>query len=251
MKLSRSIEGKKALITGAASGIGRATARLLAEEGAHVAATDRPGSSIGDVARENAGPRGRLLGHEMDVADDEMVRRVVGALVEELGGLDILVCCAGTSLPGAFGDERAWQGTLDVNLHGIHRTVREALPHLEESEAGRIVNIASTEALGAQRFASAYTASKHAVLGLTRALAVELGRKGITANVICPGPIHTGMTAVIPQDAKAKFAQRRVPLGRYGEPEEVAHAILGLVVPAASFVTGACLCVDGGMSIQN
>jgi 3-oxoacyl-[acyl-carrier protein] reductase len=98
---------------------------------------------------------------------------------------------------------------------------------------------------------SAYTASKHGVVGLTRAMAVELGRRGVTFNCVCPGPIDTGMTAPIPDEAKQKFARRRVPLGRYGRPEEVAHGTLGFVLPAASYMNGAVLMVDGGLSIQN
>ena len=99
--------------------------------------------------------------------------------------------------------------------------------------------------------ASPYTASKHGVVGLTRALAVELGSQGVTVNCVCPGPIRTGMTAPIPDDAKRKFARRRVPLRRYGEPEEVAHATLSLVLPASSFINGAVLVVDGGLLVQN
>ena len=113
------------------------------------------------------------------------------------------------------------------------------------------MNIASTEGLGATAFASPYTASKHGVIGLTRALAVELGSQGVTVNCVCPGPIHTGMTAMIPDEAKTKFARRRVPLRRYGEPEEVAHGILSLVLPASSYINGAVLVVDGGLTIQN
>ena len=113
------------------------------------------------------------------------------------------------------------------------------------------MNIASTEGLGATPYLSAYTASKHGVIGLTRALAVELGRRGITVNCVCPGPIHTGMTALIPDEDKARFARRRVPVGRYGSPEEVAHATLSLVLPAASFINAAVLVVDGGLTAQN
>jgi 3-oxoacyl-[acyl-carrier protein] reductase len=113
------------------------------------------------------------------------------------------------------------------------------------------VNIASTEGLGATAGISPYTASKHGVVGLTRGLAVELGARGVTVNCICPGPIHTGMTAAIPDDAKRKFARRRVPLRRYGDPEEVAHMTLALVLPAASFVNGVAIPVDGGLRVQN
>jgi 3-oxoacyl-[acyl-carrier protein] reductase len=117
--------------------------------------------------------------------------------------------------------------------------------------SGRIVNIASTEALGATPRTAPYTASKHGVVGLTRSLAVELGRRGVTANCVCPGPILTGMTAAIPDDAKQQFARRRVPVGRYGQPEEVAHMVLSLVLPASSFVNGAVIPVDGGMSASS
>jgi 3-oxoacyl-[acyl-carrier protein] reductase len=157
------------------------------------------------------------------------------------------VCCAGVSVPAPFGDEAAWERTLGVNLTGMMRVIRECLPHLERCGEGRVVNIASTEGLGATPMLSAYTASKHAVIGLTRGLAVEVALRGITVNAVCPGPIRTGMTAPIPEEAKQKWARRKVPLKRYGEPEEVAHAILSLVLPASSYVTGTYLLVDGGM----
>jgi 3-oxoacyl-[acyl-carrier protein] reductase len=131
------------------------------------------------------------------------------------------------------------------------RLVRACLPYLLQSGAGRIVNIASTEGVGATALCTPYTASKHGVIGLTRGLAVELGSRGITVNCICPGPIRTGMTAAIPDDDKRKFARRRVPLRRYGEPEEVAQMTLSLVLPAASFLNGAVVVVDGGMTAQN
>jgi 3-oxoacyl-[acyl-carrier protein] reductase len=138
-----------------------------------------------------------------------------------------------------------------VNLTAQARLIRACLPHLRAHGSGRIVNVASTEALGATAALSPYTASKHGVVGLTRALAVELGASGVTVNCICPGPIHTGMTALIPDEAKRKFARRRVPLRRYGDPEEVAHMTLSLALPAASFVNGAVLVVDGGLTVQN
>ena len=129
--------------------------------------------------------------------------------------------------------------------------MRAALPHLEASDAARVVNIASTEGLGATPGISPYTAAKHGVIGLTRSLAVELGKRGVNVNCICPGPIHTGLTREIPDDHKTKFARRRVPLRRYGDPEEVAHGTLSLVLPAASYINGAVLVVDGGMTAQN
>lgn len=251
MDEKRSIRGRRALVTGAASGIGRATATLFAAEGASVAAADVTAPALEALVDEVRSAGGDIRSWQMDVADDASVRRVVEQAAAALGGIDIVVNCAGVSIPAPFGDEDAWQKTFAVNLHGMMRTIRAALPHLERCGAGRIVNIASTEGLGATPLLSPYTASKHAVIGLTRALAVEVALKGITVNAICPGPIRTGMTAPIPEENKQKWARRNVPMKRYGEPEEVAHAILSLVLPASSYITGAHLLVDGGMMALN
>jgi 3-oxoacyl-[acyl-carrier protein] reductase len=155
----------------------------------------------------------------------------------------------------AFQDEAEfednWARTLDINLTAHVRLIRLALAPLIESGAGRVVNIASTESIVATGGMAAYAASKAGVTGLTRSLAVELGRHGVTVNCICPGPIDTGMTAPIPTDAKETYARRRVPLRRYGQPEEVAHMTLNLCLPSASFVNGATIAVDGGMSIRH
>jgi len=252
--LSRSIAGKVALVTGAASGMGRATAQLFADEGARVAVADTDSKGAEDVAREIAESGAAAASFVCDVADAEAAARMVEAVVARFGGLDILVNNAGVSLPApldADGFEQAWERTLAVNLTAQARLIRLCLPHLKANQCGRVVNIASTEGLGATAFISPYTSSKHGVIGLTRALAVELGSQGVNVNCVCPGPIRTGMTAMIPEDAKRKFARRRVPLRRYGEPEEVAHATLSLVLPAASFINGAVLVVDGGMTVQN
>ena len=128
--------------------------------------------------------------------------------------------------------------------------IRAALPHLRASESPRIVNIASTEGKGATPGNSPYSAAKHGVIGLTRSLACELGKEGITVNAICPGPINTAMTERIPLEHKQIYARRRTALRRYGEPEEVAHGTLSLVLPAASFITGVALEVDGGLTIR-
>jgi 3-oxoacyl-[acyl-carrier protein] reductase len=253
-QLSRSIQAKNAIVTGAASGMGRATAHLFADEGARVAVTDVNGAGAEAVAKEITEAGGEAVAFALDVSDPEDVRKVVDAVVARLGGLDILVNNAGISRIAPIsheGYDAAWERTLAVNLTGEMLMIRACLPHLQSRGAGRIVNIASTEGLGASAMASPYTASKHGVVGLTKGLAVELGDQGVTVNCICPGPIRTGMTSEIPDDAKRKFARRRVPLRRYGDPEEVAHATLSLVLPASSYINGAVLPVDGGLTIQN
>jgi 3-oxoacyl-[acyl-carrier protein] reductase len=251
---SRSVAGKTVLVTGAASGMGRATAHLFADEGAKVAVTDLVAAEVERVVDEITDAGGIARGWVLDVSDPQAVERVVGEVVTDLGSLDILVNNAGLVAGGpvdgpSYLDD--FQRTLDVDLIAHVRTIRAALSHLKRSGEGRIVNIASTEGSGATRYNSAYVAAKHAVIGLTRALAIELAEFGITVNCVQPGPIRTGMTAAIPEEAKTKFARRRVPLRRYGEPEEVAQMTLSLCLPAMSYVTGVNVPVDGGLLIQN
>ncbi len=256
--LSRSIDGRVAIITGAASGMGRATARLLADEGARVVVADLGADRVDAVIGEIAAAHGpdAALGAVTDVADHEQLRSLVDRAVAWGGGLDIVVNNAGVSLVNsAFQDEAEfeehWAATVEVNLTSHARLVRLALPHLLESDAARIVNIASTESIVTTSGLAAYAATKSGVVGLTKSFAVELGRHGVTVNCICPGPINTGMTAEIDDEAKATYARRRVPLRRYGEPEEVAHMTLNLCLPSASYVNGAIIPVDGGMSIRH
>jgi len=251
---SRSVEGKVVLVTGAASGMGRATAHLFADEGARVAVTDLSAERVRSVVEEISGAGGIARGWELDVADQAAVDRVVEEIVGEFGSLDIVINNAGIVILGPVDGPsylEDFQRTLDVDLIAHVRTIRAALPHLKASGDGRIVNIASTEGSGATKYNSTYVAAKHGVIGLTRALAMELAEFGITVNCVQPGPIKTGMTEAIPEEAKVKFARRRVPLRRYGEPEEVAQMTLSLCLPAMSFVTGANVPVDGGLLIQN
>jgi 3-oxoacyl-[acyl-carrier protein] reductase len=238
----RSVEGKVVLVTGAASGIGRAVAELFAAEGAKVAAADRAPCDVPGAAS-----------WPLDVSDGDAITAAVDDIVDRLGPVDVLVNNAGISMPVPIDADdyfRAWDATLAVNLTAYVRLVRACLPYLAREHAGRVVNIASTEGLGATPYISPYTASKHGVVGVTRSLACELGPRGVTVNCVCPGSIRTGMTAAIPDDAKERFARRRVPLRRYGEPAEVAHMVLSLALPAASYVNGAVLAVDGGLSVK-
>lgn len=252
-ELSRSVEGKVVLVTGAGSGMGRATAYLFGDEGAKVAAVDQNAAPVESTvdAISKAGATARAW--TCDVSDRAAVRRLVDDVVAEFGGLDILVNNAGISaaLPlESDGYDEAWARVLAVNLTGMTHTIRAALPHLRKSSSPRIINIASTEGLGATPGNSPYTAAKHGVIGLTRSLALEFGKEGITVNCICPGPIRTGMTEPIPEEMKQKYAHQRTALRRYGSPEEVAQMTLSFALPAASFLTGVALPVDGGLTIR-
>jgi 3-oxoacyl-[acyl-carrier protein] reductase len=253
-KLSRSIKGKVALVTGAASGMGRATAHVFAAEGAKVAVLDLRQERVDAVVAEIAAAGGEAHGWALDVADAAGIIRVVKEIEARFGGLDILVNNAGLSTFCGIaeeGYEESWARALEVMLTAHMRFVRAALPLLKRSGEGRIVNVASTEGFGATPGNSTYVAAKHGVIGLTRALAVELGREGVTCNCICPGPIRTGITAGIPDEHKEIFAKRRVPLRRYGDPEEVAHVTLSVVLPASSYLNGVAIPVDGGMLVKN
>jgi len=253
-QLSRSVAGLTVLVTGAASGMGRATARVFAAEGAHVAVTDYAAEGAEKVAAEITAGGGIAKAWRLDVADGDEIKAVVGDVAGHFGSLDIVINNAGISVRVAIDDEsydEAWAKGLAVLLTAQQRVIRAALPYLRKSKSPRIVNIASTEALGATALHSPYAAAKAGVTGLTRSLAVELGRDGITVNCICPGPIETAMTARISDEHKAVYARRRTALGRYGAPEEVAHMTLSLCLPAASFLTGAVIPVDGGLMARN
>ncbi|GAB5453428.1 MAG: SDR family NAD(P)-dependent oxidoreductase [Halioglobus sp.] len=253
-KLSRSIEGSVAIVTGAASGMGRATAHLFADEGAKVAIIDLNADGLAQVAAEITSAGGEVLPLTVDLADRAAVTAAIEQVAQHFGAIDILVNNAGFAMLTSIDAddfEAAWDTSLAVMTSAQAWAVRAALPSLRKSSAPRIVNIASTEALGATRYNTAYAVAKHASVGLTRGLAVDLGKEGITVNCVCPGPIRTGITDAIPEEHKTTFANRRTVLRRYGEPEEVAHATLSLVLPAASFITGAMLVVDGGVTIRN
>ncbi len=225
-----------AVVTGGASGIGRATARLLEAEGVSVGVLDL------------AGPE------PVDVSEPSAVRAAVGAVRDRLGPIDIVVNAAGIPSAGDIADDRyieAWEKALAVNLTAAMHVVRACLPDLLAGGAGRSVNVASTEGLGAARWMGPYSVSKHGVIGFTRSLAVDLGRSGVTANCVCPGATLTGMTGGIPAADRDAFARRHIPVGRYAMPEEIAYMIVALTRPEASFVNGSVVVVDGGQTAMN
>lgn len=253
-ELSRSVAGSCVLVTGAASGMGRATARLFAAEGARVAVTDYSAEGAEAVAVELRAKGQSATAWRLDVADPDEIRRVVADIAGQFGGLDIVVNNAGISGVSAIdgdGYDALWERSIAILLTAHPRIIRAALPFLRRSKHPRIVNIASTEALGATALHSPYSAAKAGVTGLTRSLAVELGPEGITVNCICPGPITTAMTQRVSDEHKTIYAKRRTALRRYGDPEEVAHMTLSLCLPAASFITGAVIPVDGGLMARN
>jgi len=253
-ELSRSIQGRVAIVTGAASGMGRATAHLFSDEGAKVAVCDMNAEGVEHVVGEIHQSGGSAKGYVVDLQDGNAPSELVEQVRSDLGPIDILVNNAGVSIGGPIDSpdfEDLWDATFAVNLDAQMRLIRVCLDDLRRDQQGRIVNISSTEGLGGSAAISPYTASKHGVIGLTKALAVELGPSGVTVNAVCPGPIHTGMTELIPTDSKEIFARRKTALRRYGNPEEVAHITLSLVLPSSSYITGVAIPVDGGMRARN
>ncbi len=252
-RLSRSVKGRVAIVTGAGSGMGEATAKVFASEGVKVVVSDVNFDEVQRVSNEIEESGRESMPFMLDVTDSDSINKCIEAAIEKYKSIDFVINNAGVSSVTAVDDknyENYWDDTLNVVLTGQVRLIRAALPHLLNSDNGRIVNISSTEGFGASPFHSPYTAAKHGVIGLTRSLALELGPQGITVNCICPGPINTNMTSAIDPKDKEIYAKRRVGLKRYGEPEEVAHATLNLCLPSSSYINGVYLPVDGGLSIR-
>jgi NAD(P)-dependent dehydrogenase (short-subunit alcohol dehydrogenase family) len=249
------LEGKVAIITGAASGIGRAAAQLFAAEGAGVVAADINEAGAA-VAQEVTTQGGRAIFVQGDVSDAAVAGRAVETALQTYGQLDILYNNAGIAPLGQDGmittiDEADWDLILRVNLKSVFQCCRAAIPAIAESGGGAIVNTASITALLGHIGQDAYTASKGAIVALTRALAVEYAPQKIRVNVICPGVVRTGITELMWSDMVPKEVfegVQRAHLTRLGVPEDIARAALFLASDDAAFVTGALFPVDGGFS---
>ena len=242
---------RTALITGASRGIGAATARLLAQQGCAVAvnylnAEERALALVDEITRTG----GTALAVRADVADARQVQIMVDNVLDKFCQLDILICNAGIAQQKLFGDltDDDWRRMFAVNVDGVFHAVRAALPHFIHRKAGRIVTVSSMWGQVGASCEVAYSAAKAAVIGLTRALAKELGPSGITVNCVSPGVISTEMNAHLDREALAALAEE-TPLGAIGTPEDVAEAIWYLSSDAARFVTGQVLAPNGGLVI--
>ena len=246
------LAGKVVLITGASAGLGRVAAELFAREGARVVVADR---DDGSAVVESIGMAGGEASYvATDVADDDSVRSAVEHAVARFGGLHVLYNNAGISPADDDGPESTsddtWQQVLDVNVMGIARCCRHGIPALLSSGGGSIVNVASFVAhMGAATPQIAYTASKGAVVAMTREIATIYARRGIRANALCPGPVLTPLLAkFLSDDARRQRRLVHIPLGRFGEPIEVAYGALFLASDESSFMTGQSLIIDGGIT---
>lgn len=248
---SNRFTGRAVVVTGAASGIGRATAVRIAREGGRVLALDVADGGGAGTAAEIEAEGGRAEPIEADVTDQAQVDSAIARCVA-LGGFDALVNCAGTAVYGHVVDVAVEQlsGMMDVNFYGTYRVTQTALPTLLERR-GAIVNVASVAALRGVAYLSAYSGTKGAVLGFSRALAVEIGGRHVRVNCVCPGPVDTPLAdrLELPSDADAGLVGRSANLyGRIATADEVAAAIAFLASPDAAHITGTVLTVDAGLS---
>ncbi|MCB4820461.1 glucose 1-dehydrogenase [Roseicella aerolata] len=251
------LDGKSALITGAASGIGRAAALAFAREGAWVAAADRNLDAARSTVAAIEAQGGQAVAIACDVTEDAQVAAMVAAAVDAFGSLDCAFNNAGIApfqlnsggvLAGDL-EEASWLGLIDVNLHGVWRCLRHEVAQMRKQGGGAIVNTASILGLVGSGGAAAYVASKHAVVGLTKAAAVDHAPENIRINAVCPGYIETPMT----EDTMRRRGEQvlaRVPMARMGRAEEIAEAVVWMCSDRAGFVTGSCWQVDGGYTAR-
>jgi len=237
-----------ALVTGASQGIGRETALALAEAGANVAIAARNEEKLTRLAEEIAARGSAALVVKMDVADAEQVRAGFKRVLEEFGKLDILVNNAAITRDGLAlrMKQEDWEAVIRTNLTGAHFCTQQALGAMMRARSGRIINIASVVAQMGNAGQANYVAAKGGLIGLTKAIAMEIASRNVTVNAVAPGFIETPMTDVLPEQVK-KELKERIPLGRMGTPRDVAAAIVFLASDEAGYITGHVLDVNGGM----
>ena len=243
------LDGKVAIITGAASGIGLATAKLFLAQGAKVFAVDLPGHGL--VEKLDSGDQVQTL--EKDITEGDAPAAIVSGAVEAFGGLDILMNNAGICLPGSLEEvtDDIWERTMAVNVTAMFRLSREAIPEMKKRPRGRIINVGSIMSDMAGPGLCAYGTSKHAVAGLTKAMAVDLGQYQITANYLQPGAIITALSEPFMDDPECRaYWEDKAPIGRLGDAEEVAEAALFLASDEAQFISGVGLNVDGAAIVK-
>ena len=249
MSVGIDLTGTRALVTGGNRGIGRAVAERLAQAGADVAVFARNADSVAEAERGLASHGGRSLGLVGDVRSGEDVERAWDRLMEEFGGLEVLVNNAGITRDGLLLRMKPedWDAVLDVNLTGAYRWCRHAIKQMLRQRAGRIVNVSSIVGLIGNPGQANYAASKAGLIGFSKALAVEVAARGITVNVIAPGFIETEMTHALGDEVQGDFLAR-IPLGRLGTTLNVADAVLFLASSMSDYITGQVLCIDGGLT---
>lgn len=249
------LDNQNAIVTGSTRGIGRAIALRFAQEGANVAVigtrAESANAAAAEIASEAGVPAERITGYGMDVRDTAQVAQVFGEIIKHFGNrINILVNNAGVTRDNLVMrlSEEDWDTVLDTDLKGVFNCIRAVSRPMLSARSGRIVNIASIIGLRGNAGQANYAAAKAGVIGLTKAVARELSSRNVTVNAIAPGFVHTEMTDALPQETREKYAAA-IPLGRIAEPAEIADAALFFAAPAAGYITGQCLAVDGGWSM--